>query len=74
MTMKTIIKKILDNRGITRYRLCKEIGISTQAMDYMLASDSKAVRLTVLIKLQRSSGMSVSQFWKLLESEYSSDD
>lgn len=73
MTVKTIIKKVLDTRGITRYRLSKELGISTQALDYMLSSDSKAVRIAVLIKLQRSSGMSVSQFWKLLESEYDSD-
>lgn len=70
MTVKRTIKKILDNRGITRYRLAKELGINTQALDYMLKSDSKAVKLSTLIKLQEISGLTVSQFWKLLAEEH----
>jgi DNA-binding Xre family transcriptional regulator len=70
MTVKKTIKKILDARGITRYRLAKELGITTQALDYMLKSDSKAVKLSTLIKLQEVSELSVSQFWKLLTDEH----
>lgn len=70
MTVKKTIKKILDNRGITRYRLAKELGINTQALDYMLKSDSKAVKLSTLIRLQEISGLSVSAFWKLLTEEH----
>jgi DNA-binding Xre family transcriptional regulator len=70
MTVKKTIKKILDARGITRYRLAKELGITTQALDYMLKSDSKAVKLSTLIKLQEVSELSVSQFWKLLTEEH----
>lgn len=74
MTVKRTIKKILDNRGITRYRLAKELGINTQALDYMLKSDSKAVKLSTLIKLQEISGLTVSQFWKLLTDEHTDID
>lgn len=70
MTVKRTIKKILDNRGITRYRLAKELGINTQALDYMLKSDSKAVKVSTLIRLQEISGLSVSAFWKLLTEEH----
>lgn len=74
MTVKKTIKKILDNRGITRYRLAKELGINTQALDYMLKSDSKAVKVSTLIRLQEISGLSVSQFWRLLTEEHSDLD
>lgn len=74
MTVKRTIKKILDNRGITRYRLAKELGINTQALDYMLKSDSKAVKVSTLIRLQEISGLSVSAFWKLLTEEHSDLD
>lgn len=74
MTVKRTIKKILDNRGITRYRLAKELGINTQALDYMLKTDSKAVKVSTLIKLQEISGLTVSQFWRLLTEEHSLDD
>jgi len=74
MTVKKIIKKVLDSRGITRYRLAKELGINTQALDYMLTNDSKAVRVGVLVKLQEVSGLTVSQFWKLLKDEHSEVD
>lgn len=74
MTVKRTIKKILDNRGITRYRLAKELGINTQALDYMLKSDSKAVKVSTLIKLQEISGLTVSQFWKLLTDEHTDID
>lgn len=70
MTVKKTIKKVLDNRGITRYRLAKELGINTQALDYMLKSDSKAVKLSTLIRLQEISGLSVGAFWKLLTEEH----
>lgn len=70
MTVKKTIKKILDARGITRYRLAKELGINTQALDYMLKSDSKAVKLSTLIKLQEVSGLSPSAFWRLLVDEH----
>jgi DNA-binding Xre family transcriptional regulator len=70
MTVKRIIKKVLDARGITRYKLAKELGITTQALDYMIKSDTKGVRVAVLIKLQECSSLSVSQFWKLLREEH----
>ena len=70
MTVKRIIKKVLDSRGITRYKLAKELGITTQALDYMIKSDTRGVRVAVLIKLQEASGLSVAQFWKLLRDEH----
>lgn len=73
MTVKKTIKKVLDNRGITRYRLAKELGINTQALDYMIKGDSKAIKVSTLIRLQEVSGLSVSQFWKLLTEEHELD-
>jgi DNA-binding Xre family transcriptional regulator len=70
MTVKKIIKKVLDGRDITRYRLAKEVGITPQAMDHMLKTDAKGVRVSVLIKLQEVSGLSVAHFWKLLRDEH----
>ena len=74
MTVKTTIKKILDARKISRYQLSKELGITPQALEYMLKSNSRGIRLAVLIKLQEVSGLSVSQFWKLLKEEHGLDD
>ena len=74
MTVKKVLDSVLRKTGWSRYRLAKEIGISTQAMDHMLKSDSKGVRLKVLIKLQEVSGISVETFWKLLRNEHQDID
>jgi|688.fasta_scaffold147979_3 DNA-binding Xre family transcriptional regulator len=73
MTVKTTIKKILDARKISRYQLAKELGITPQALEYMLQNNSRGVRVSVLIKLQEVSGLTVSQFWKLLKDEHGLD-
>lgn len=74
MTVKKILDTVLKKTGWTRYRLAKEIGITTQAMDHMLKSDSKGVRLKVLIRLQEVSGIPVEKFWKLLKDEHQEID
>jgi len=70
MTVKSTIKKILDARKISRYQLAKELGITPQALEYMLQNNSRGVRVSVLIKLQEVSGLSVAHFWKLLRDEH----
>ena len=36
----------------------------------MIKSDTKGIRVAVLIKLQEASGLGVTQFWKLLKDEH----
>jgi DNA-binding Xre family transcriptional regulator len=74
MTVKSTIKKILDARKISRYQLAKELEITPQALEYMLQNNSRGVRVSVLIKLQEVSGLTVSQFWKLLKDEHGALD
>lgn len=74
MTVKTIIKIILERTGWTRYRLAKEIGLSTQALDYMIHTDTKGVRLSVLCKLRKVSGLSWSAFGKVLDGQFAEID
>jgi len=74
MTMKAIIKKILDDHGWTTYRLAKELGTSVQSIDYVVKSGTKGVRLNTLCKLRRVSGLSWAQFGKELDREFLSVD
>jgi DNA-binding Xre family transcriptional regulator len=74
MTVKTIIKIILERTGWTRYRLAKEVGLSTQALDYMIHTDTKGVRLSVLCKLREVSGLSWSAFGKILDGQFAEID
>lgn len=74
MLMKKVIKKILDKRRITRYRLAKDLDISTQSLDWMLKNDAQKIQISTLVKLQKVSGFSVSAFWALLAEEHQLDD
>ena len=74
MTVKKILDTVLKRTGWTRYRLAKEIGVTTQAMDHMIKTNSRGVRVKVLIKLQEASGLSVEKFWKLLRDEHTDID
>ena len=73
MGVRKLLDTVLENQGWTRYRLAKALGISTQAMDHLYHKDAKAIRLSVLIRLQGASGYSVTEFWKLLKEEHASD-
>jgi plasmid maintenance system antidote protein VapI len=73
MAVKKLLDTVLENQGWTRYRLAKELGISTQAMDHLYHKDAKAMRLAVLIRLQEASGYSVTEFWKLLKEDHGND-
>lgn len=68
--MKEILDTVLKRQGWSRYRLAKELGLSTQALDHIYLNDAKGVRVPVLIKLQEVSGFSVDAFWKLLKREH----
>lgn len=74
MTVKSIIKIILEKTGWTRYRLAKEVGLSTQALDYMIHTDTKGVRLSVLCRLRKVSGLSWSAFGKMLDGQFTEID
>jgi DNA-binding Xre family transcriptional regulator len=70
MTMKKILDTVLKKQGWSRYRLAKELGLSTQAMDHLYLKNAKGVRVSVLIKLQEISGYTVEKFWRLLKDEH----
>lgn len=71
--MKKILDTVLKKHGWTRYRLAKELGLSTQAMDHLYLKNARGVRIAVLIRLQEVSGYSVEKFWKLLKEEHGID-
>lgn len=73
VTVKKILDIVLKKNGWTRYRLAKELGLSTQAMDHLYLKNAKGVRVSVLIRLQEVSGYSVEKFWKLLREEHGID-
>jgi plasmid maintenance system antidote protein VapI len=68
--MRIVIDNILKRTGMTRYRLAQSMGVSTQALDHMFKTNSQAVRIRVLIRLQEVSGFSVTQFWQMLKDEH----
>lgn len=72
--MKIILDAVLQKQGWTRYRLAKELGLSTQALDHLYLKNARGVRVSVLIKLQEVSGYSVEKFWKMLKDEYGQVD
>ena len=74
MPVKKLIKTILSEKQWTAYRLGQETGISKQMISHWTRYGASSIAIRHLLALQRASGMSVSQFWKLLESEYSTDD
>ena len=73
MTMKKLLDAVLKKHEWTRYRLAKEVGLSTQAMDHLYLRNPKGVRIAVLIRLQEVSGYSVERFWKMLKDEHGID-
>lgn len=73
MTVKKILDTVLKKHGWTRYRLAKELGLSTQAMDHLYLKNARGVRIAVLIRLQEVSGYSVERFWKMLKDEHGID-
>ena len=73
MTVKKILDTVLKKHGWTRYRLAKELGLSTQAMDHLYLKNARGVRIAVLIRLQEVSGYSVEKFWKMLKEEHGID-
>lgn len=74
MTVKKILDAVLKKHGWTRYRLAKELGLSTQAMDHLYLKNARGVRIAVLIRLQEVSGYSVEKFWKMLKDEHGIDN
>ena len=70
MTMKAIIKKILDDHGWTTYRLAKELQTNVQSIDYIVKSGTKGVRLATLCKLRKVSGLTWKQFGEELDREF----
>jgi predicted transcriptional regulator len=68
--MKKLLDAVLKKQGWTRYRLAKELGLSTQAMDHLYLKNARGVRIVVLIRLQEVSGYSVEKFWSLLKAEH----
>lgn len=73
MTVKKILDTVIKKQGWTRYRLAKELGLSTQAMDHLYLKNARGVRISVLIRLQEVSGYSVEKFWRMLKDEHGID-
>jgi DNA-binding transcriptional regulator YiaG len=66
---------IFDKSGMTQYRWAKSLGISLQSVQYILGVTArprsrKSIDLRLLCKLRKSSGLSWSQFGRLLDDEF----
>ena len=66
MTMKSLVKKVLEKRGWTRYRLAKELGVSLQSIDYIMAQDPKGARIDTVLKLLELGKISAAELVRLL--------
>jgi len=70
MLMK-IIAQILKGRGITAYRLAREMNLPvTQITGWLKSEEQASFRLPYLCQLRELSGLSWEQFGELLDREF----
>lgn len=69
MTVKTVIKKILQTTGWSQYRLSKESGISKQMISKWCSRGGESIRLDQLVALQRASKITWKSLGELIEQE-----
>jgi transcriptional regulator with XRE-family HTH domain len=74
-----IVSIVKQARGVTAYRLAKEIGVTQQTVRRWLGvtktrHPNEAINLRVLCKLRKVSGMSWSAFGKELDQEFGEID
>lgn len=63
-----VFEKIRERKGWTKYKLAKELGISSTQLNYY-ENRAKSVNTRVLIRLRSVSGLSWGAFGELLEAE-----
>lgn len=73
-----LVKKIFHDSGESEYSFARKLGVSLQSLQYMLGKTGpkqarRGMRLDVLVKLRKVSGLSWSQFGQLLEGEFGED-
>lgn len=59
---------IREKLGWTRYKMSKELGISQTQYNY-LEDKAKTAQTSVLIKLQKLSGLTGQEFWDIFAKE-----
>lgn len=69
------VTHIFKKSGLSQYRWAKTVGISLQSAQYILGVTArprsrKSIDLRLLCKLRKSSGLSWSQFGRLLDDEF----
>lgn len=69
-----LLQKVRKRLNIKNYSLAKrltELGapITTQGLDHYDTDSARSMRVDVLVRLREISGMSIDEFWKLLEQE-----
>jgi transcriptional regulator with XRE-family HTH domain len=65
-----IIEQILKARGVTAYRLARDLGLPNNQVVQWRSSAQKTLRLDYLCALREYSGMSWDEFGKLLDREF----
>ena len=70
MGVREVIKTIRDKKGWTPSELARQSGVSKQMINHWQQHGASHASIKHLIKLQECSGLTVSQFWKLLKDEH----
>lgn len=73
MTVKSVIKKILQTTGWSQYRLAKEAGISRQMVSKWCSKGGESIRLDQLTAIKRASGITWKALGELIEAQVDSD-
>jgi transcriptional regulator with XRE-family HTH domain len=67
MSVKTL-KHIRESKGYSLYEMAKRLEMTLPAYIY-LEDKGQSLRLDILIKALKISGLSLTSFWKMLENE-----
>lgn len=73
MTVKTVIKKILQTTGWSQYRLAKEANISKQMVSKWCAKGGESIRLDQLVAIRKASKLTWKALGELIEQEVDSE-
>ena len=65
-----IIEQILKVRGVTAYRLARDLGLPNNQVVQWRSSNQKTLRLDYLCALREYSGLPWEEFGKLLDREF----
>ena len=64
-----IFETVREKLGWSKYKLAKELKITPSHYSY-LSTKAKTVQTEILVRLQEISGISGSDFWKLIQKEF----